>query len=185
VVIARSLALPALAPLLALALVFGGVSGSVAGSTTPTARHACQLLTRAEIESVLGAAPLDPGPTKRTLPNVRKRFTNCRWDDEREATSPQLAVFTTLARNLNPSRLAPLAVAADGTATRNLTSEELGSMGARGTVEILRDGTYGSVAIVRGRDAFLVSAAYQGPAPLPQVTEADMIALARLAAARV
>lgn len=159
-------------------------SATVAHAAKPKAANACALLTRAEIESVLSGAPLDPGPTKRVLPNARRNFTNCRWDDEREATAPQLAVFTTLGRRIKASQLAGLGRAADGTTARDLTTEELAGLGDRGTVELVRDGTYGNVGVVKGRDAFLVSAAYQGPGA-PQVTEAEMLALARLAAARV
>jgi hypothetical protein len=179
VVIGRPLALLIVAPLLV------GAAALPASAAATKAEHACKLLTRAEIESVLSAAPLDPGPTKRAIPQSRKRFTNCRWDDEREATSHQLAAFTTLARKLKPSRLTGLGVAAPGSAARDLTATELEGLGDRGTVEIIRDGTYGNVAIVKGKDAFLVSAAYQGPGPSLQITEADMIALARLAAARI
>ena len=167
-----------------------GLSASPASAAkgpvgTGEARTACELLTRTDITSVLSAAPLDPGPTKRAIPQSSRNFTNCRWDDERAPTSTQLAAFTTLARKVKAPQLAGLGVAKEGTATRALTTEELKGVGDRGTVEIVRGGTYGNVAVVKGKDAFLVSATYQGPGTLPQVTEADMLALARLAAARL
>jgi hypothetical protein len=175
-------------PLLVVPVLVAGAafpsSATVTQAATTKAANACALLTRAEIESVLSGAPLDPGPTKRVIPNSRTNFTDCRWDDEREATSVQLAVFTKLGRRIKSSQLGGLGRAAAGTAARDLTAEELTGLGDRGTVEIVRDGTYGNIGIVKGRDAYLVSAAYQGPGA-PQVTEADMLALARLAAARV
>jgi hypothetical protein len=190
-VIARTNARTALAAipvLLALVATLGFCGALPASAATPTKtakpNAACRLLTRAQIESVFTAAPLDPGPTNRTIPNARKNFTNCQWDDEAVPTTTQLAAFTTLARKVKPAQLSGLGVAAQGTAARDLTPAELQGLGDRGTVEIVRDGTYGSVGIVKGRDAMLVSVAYQGP-NAPQVTEADMLAIARLAAARL
>jgi len=186
-VTARRNAFPALLTLLALvATLTFGVALPASAATGPTSAKpnaACRLLTREQIQSVFTAAPLDPGPTNRTIPNARKNFTNCQWDDEAVPTTAQLAAFTTLARKVKPAQLSGLGVAAQGTAARDLTPAELQGLGDRGTVEIVRDGTYGSVGIVRGRDAMLVSVAYQGP-NAPQVTETEMLALARLAATR-
>jgi len=175
-------------PLALLALVATLMVGTVtpASATDDSALNAaCKLLTREQIESVFGAAPLDPGPTNRTLPNARKSFTNCQWDDEATPTTTQLAAFTTLGRKVKKAQLSGLGRAAQGTAARDLTPAELQGLGDRGVVEIVRDGTYGTVTVVKGRDAMLVSVAYQGPDPRPQVTEADMLAIGRLAAARL
>lgn len=187
--------LRALVRLTTIPTVAAAVGTSVLLGATPTpavtaasaakARHACNLLLASEIESVLSAAPLDPGPTKVHIPNTRKNFTRCEWDDRREPTTTQLAVYTGLARKLTKDQRLGLGVPAAGTAARALTPQELDGLGDWGAVEIIRDGTYGSIQVVRGRASFFVSSSYQGPGPLPLVSEADMIALARKAAPRI
>jgi hypothetical protein len=154
-------------------------------ATTKPARTACQLLTRAEITSVLTEAPLDPGPRPFSTPNTIAKLTRCRWDDRAATRSPELVAYTGLARDLSKKRLSSIGTAAAGSSARDLTADELAGIGDRGSVEIIRNGTYGSIAIVKGNHAVLVSAAYQGDGTLPQVTEADMIELARMASARV
>jgi hypothetical protein len=180
---------PRLTALVLLAAVLTS-GGAVAGAATPAARTdkaatACALLTEAEIASVFRSAPLDPGPHKVRIPNARRNFSRCEWDDREVPTTTQLAVYTGLARTVKAGQLRGLGVAATGTTARDLTPEELQGLGDRGAVELIHDGTYGSISIVRGNDVLYVSSAYQGPAPLPQVTEADMLAVARLAAARL
>lgn len=180
----------AVGTLLAVALTTGGAMTTMGvtpalGATATRANHACTLLRPGEITGVLTAAPLDPGPSKVRIPQARKNFSRCEWDDHLVPQRTQLAVYTGLARKLTATQRANLGVAAAGSAARDLTPEELRGLGDRGAVEIIRDGTYGSVSVLRGNDSFFVSAAYQGPGALPTITEADMLALARLAAPRL
>lgn len=169
---------------LTISVVVGAALPAPAAGPKP-ATNACKVLTAGEIASVLTAAPLDPGPKKVAVRNADKRFSRCEWDDHVAETGTQLAVYTGLARNVKATQLGTLGVAVPGSTGRNLTPEELTGLGDRGTVEIVRDGTYGTISIVKGKDALFVSSAYQGSGTLPHVTEADMLAIARLAAARL
>jgi hypothetical protein len=183
----RRTTIPTIAAAVGASALLGATSGSAAATAASTtkARHACNILLASEIESVLSAAPLDPGPTKVHIPNSRRNFTRCEWDDRREPTTTQLAVYTGLARKLTRDQRLRLGIPAAGTTARALTPQELDGLGDWGAVEIIRDGTYGSIQVVRGAASFFVSSSYQGPGPLPLVSEADMIALARKAAPRI
>ncbi len=154
------------------------------GTAAVKAKNACKLLDRAEITAVLTQAPLDPGPKRVRLPGQHANFTRCEWDDHETPEATQLAAFTGLARDLTKRQRLGLGVAAPGTTARDLAADELTGLGDWGAVEIVRNGTYGTIQVVKGKDSYFVSAAYQGSAA-PQVTEADMLALARIASARV
>ncbi|MFA5883362.1 MAG: hypothetical protein WDA60_05890 [Acidimicrobiia bacterium] len=178
--IVRPLALSAFT----LVLVLGSAPPAPAAGPKP-ATSACKVLTAGEIASVFTGAPLDPGPKRVTVPNADKRFTRCEWDDHENETTPQVAAYTGLARKVKATQLAGLGVADPGTAARDLTKDELVGLGDRGVVELVQGNRYGNIAVVKGKDAMFVSVTYQGPGALPQVTEADMLAIARLAAARL
>jgi hypothetical protein len=182
--------LPAVIAVVAGSVLVGltPAGAAVVGPTAPTteAGDACGLVTSEEITQIFGDAPLDPGPVNVPLPkNGRKNFTQCLWDDEQtDGPVPQLIARTSLARNINKTQKKFLTAIHNST-TRRITGQDLKGLGSKGTIEINTDGSYASVAALKGDDYYIVSVGYVGAPPYLPITDLEILTLAREAAKRV
>jgi hypothetical protein len=182
--------LPAVIAMVAGSMLVGvGPAGAqTVGPTLPgtAAKDACTLVTSEEITQIFGDAPLDPGPTKVRLPKSGyKNFSQCLWDDEKtDGPVPQLIARTSLARNINKTQKKFLTTP-HNSSVRKLTGEDLEGLGSKATIEINDDGSYASVAALKGDDYYIVSVGYVGAAPYLPITDLEIITLAREAAKRV
>jgi len=182
--------LPAMIAMVAGSILVG-VGPAGAGTIGPTlpenaAQDACALLTSDQITQIFGDAPLDPGPTKVKLPKSgNKNFSQCAWDDEKtDGPVPQLIARTSLARNINKAQKKFLTTSHNPSA-RRITARDLEGLGSKGLIEINADGSYASVAVLKGDDFYIVSVGYVGAAPNLAISDLEILTLAREAAKRV
>jgi hypothetical protein len=166
----------------------GPAGAATVGPTLPAheAEDACTLLTSDQITQIFGDAPLDPGPTKVRLPKSGyKNFTQCLWDDEKtDGPVPQLIARTSLARNINKTQRKFL-TAIHNPSARRISDTDLEGLGSKGIIEINDDGSYASVAALKGDDFYIVSVGYVGAAPYLPISDLEILTLAREAAKRV
>jgi hypothetical protein len=160
-------------------------SAGPAASLLPAkvATGACQLLNRRAIESVFTAASVDRGPKPVKGPKSGdERFTRCEFDDHNTPDAGhQLNAYTFLAKGINRTQKRQLTTPQPGSTARELSADELAGIGSKGVMEVQPGGAYATVGALKGDNYFIVSVGYEGADPLPQITEAEILAVARLA----
>jgi hypothetical protein len=173
----------AIAAALVASVVVGGGSALASVRSAKTAINACQLLKRSAVESVFTTAAVDRGPKPvKGPPSGDKRFTRCEFDDhETPDAGHALNAYTFFARDLDRAQKRQLATPQPGSTARVLTTSELDGIGKKGVMEMQPGGSYASIGALKGNNYFIVSVGYEGADPLPQVSEAEMLELARLA----
>ena len=162
---------------------------AAAGPTAPPAKAktACELLTSAQIAEIFTDAPLDPGPTPVKLKKSgKKNYTQCLWDDElTTGPVPQIVARTSLARGVTKEEAKVLTTPHANANGRAISGKDLAGIGSKGVIEIEPNGSYGSVAGLKGKDVYIVTVAYVGAMPFAPITDLEILTLAREAAKRV
>jgi hypothetical protein len=171
------------AALVAAGVVVGAAWPAASLLSGKVASDACQLLNRRAIESVFTTAALDRGPKPVKGPKSGdQRFTRCEFDDHATPdTGHQLNAYTFFAKGIDPAQKRQLTTLQPGSTARELTADELAGIGSKGVMEVQPGGAYATIGALKGDNYFIVSVGYEGTDPLPQVSEAEMVAVARLA----